>query len=366
MKKVYLDNASSTVIDPSIKILLDNALAEGWANPNSLHRAGQDAALFLSDSRDLVASVLNCSSDEIIFTSCATESNNLVIKSFNINEVLSTKIEHDSIFLLTKNHIKVDADGFVDISDLESKLNSSIKLISIILVNNEIGVIQPLDKIVSVVKSFNPNILIHIDASQAPQHVSLDVEKLGVDLMTLSGQKIYAGKGAGCLYSKKSVKLNPLILGGGQESNNRSGTQNVPAIHAFANALKLCKQTLEKENKRQVVLRDLIINSLLSETVIINGYWSEGDYQNRVANNINLTIKGVDTQVLTTFIDLKGFCISGGSACHSGAIATTNRIIEQLHNHSGANIRVTIGRFTTKEEIESFIIAFKEAIKLFA
>jgi cysteine desulfurase len=389
----YLDYASSTPIDPKVLEEYLKASNEAWANPSSYHGYGQKAKNYLEDSRRVVAEHFQVKPIEVYFTSSATEANNLVfygvvgkflnrlekdIKNSNLRlkpekiHVLISAIEHDSV-LKFKNRfdpesvevelVEVSSEGLIDPDLLISKIKENTILISLIWVNNEIGTIQPVREVAKKLEKLNisrkkkgfPKVLFHTDASQAINYLEPDFENYRPDLLTFSGQKIYAPKGAACLIVKEVVYLKPFIMGGGQESNLRSGTENVPAIWALARALKLCESTRKQESERLLVIRDYLVKRVLGliSGSSINGFWNLRDSKKRIVNNINFAFESVNLEELLTYLDLHGFAVSSGSGCHSGSLQKSS-VLKAIgvDQKTTENLRISLGRQTKKEEIK--------------
>jgi cysteine desulfurase len=392
---VYLDYAASTPVDPEVLKFYQEATEQAWANPNSLHQAGQKAKAYLENSRVRCAQLLNCDRGEIVFTGSATESNNLAIQGVvRGNErmkelrnegnggkahVLMSSIEHDSVLKFGESEVaefetvSVDTQGFVDMKELFSKVKDATVLISLMLVNNEIGTIQPIAEIGRKLQELNiirsqkglPKVYFHCDAVQAVNYLQVDVQALGVDLLTIGSQKIYAPKGAALLFIRQGTPIEPIFFGGGQEKDLRSGTPNVPAIYAFSKALEQCEQLREGETARIRELRDFLFRELKSTLSLleINGFWQDNialERDGRIANNVNFSLPNIDAETLLTYLDLHGFCVSAGSGCHSGSLVQSGVIAALGKNEEGATVRVSLGRGVKKRELEKFIEALDE------
>ncbi|MDD5547559.1 MAG: cysteine desulfurase family protein [Candidatus Pacebacteria bacterium] len=380
MKRTYLDYAATTYIDPKVLKKMKPYLADKFGNPSSLHAAGREARFAIEQARIDVAKVLGCEGKEIIFTGSGTESCNLAV--FGIanfykdkgNHIIISKIEHPAVLEAAKklenqgfevSYLNVDANGLVDINELKEALKKDTILVSIIYANNEIGTIQPIAEISEIVKNFRQKSgavsLFHTDACQAAGALDLDVKKLGVDLMTLNGSKIYGPKGVGCLYISKGVNLEPVIVGGGQESGLRGGTENAALIVGFAEALKMADKIKISESKRLAGLRDYLIKNILKITRSrLNGH-----PEKRLSNNINVSIKGVEGEALALMLDKYRICASTGSACSSRKLAPSHVLLaigitpELAHS----SLRLTLGRKTTKKEINYVLKVLPEVVE---
>jgi len=321
------------------------------------------AAHALNLSRSKVAKILNCHSDEIIFTGSGTESVNLAIKGV-VNKlknkgkhIISTTIEHhavlDTLEFLEKQgfevtYVPVEPNGIVNPEKIKNAIKKETILISVMYANNEIGTIQPIKEIAKIAKE--NNILFHTDACQAANSESLDVQDLNVDLLSINGSKIYGPKGVGCLYKKEGIRIEPLIHGGGQEFNLRSGTENIAAIVGFAKALEIAQKGKEDYKKKLTPLRDYFIENLLKiENTILNG-----DNEKRLPNNVNITFLNIEGEAVLLKLDSEGVCASSGSACTSKSLDPSHVILALGRPYEAAHgsIRFSLSKNTTKEEID--------------
>lgn len=392
MKRVYLDNAATTSMDPRVKKAMDSFWSDDFGNASAIYEEGRVAKKAISEARLKTASILNAKADEIIFTAGGTESDNLAIlgvaraicgisdipqkKSLHI---ITSKIEHHAVlhaceqlkkegFQITE--IGVDEDGIIDLRQLKNALKPETILISIMLANNEIGTIQPIAEISKILRNFRKTLnpkpqtlfpLFHTDAVQAPSYLDLNVEKLGVDMMTINGSKIYGPKGIGILYKKRGIKIEPLLYGGGQESNFRSGTENIPAIVGFTTALELAQKDREKESERQIKLRDRFIKKILEmPNTILNG-----SQDTRLPNNINVSFRGVEGEAIVLYLDAKGVSCSTGSACNSDSLEASHviRAIKRPHEYAHGSVRFTMGKDTKKRELDYVLGILPDIIK---
>ncbi len=387
MKKIYLDNSATTPGDGNVVKAMEKYWAEDFANPSSIHSMGVKAKIALQDARKTVADFLNAHDREIIFTSGGTEANNLAI--FGTAEAfgkkahfITTEIEHSSILECFKklekygnkvSYLKVDERGLVNPKDLRGMIQENTILVSIGYANGEIGVIQPIKEIIKEIrharKEFSMRTpYLHLDASQAAQYCNMNVEELGVDLMTLDGQKIYGPKGIGALYVRDGIDIEPQILGGGQEKDRRSGTENIPFIVGFAKAIGIAKKMKEKESKRLAKLRDGFFDSFKKSipTVVING-----DLNNRLPNNINISILNknsslgdIDGEMLVLRLDEVGIICSSVSACASGSgESEVVRKISGNEMRAKNTLRFSLGRDTKKEDMSYLLRKLSEICK---
>lgn len=382
MKKVYLDYAAATYIDPRVLEKIKPYFKGFFGNPSSLHTAGREVRMVIENARREVADILGAVKDGIIFTGSGTESDNLAILGVAENykkkgkHIIVSKIEHKAILEPAKKlesqgfevtYLDVDKNGLVKISELKKFLRKDTILVSIMYANNEIGVIQPVGEIAQTIKNFREKFnseypLFHSDACQAAGALNLKVKNLGIDLMTLNGSKIYGPKGIGCLYVSKNVKLKPLIIGGSQENNLRAGTENAALIAGFAEALKLADKLKEKESSRLKNLRDYFIGKVLK---IIPHSYLNGDRIRRLPNNINISIAGVEGEALLLMLDKYGIFASTGSACVSRSLDPSHVLLaigispELAHG----SLRVTLGRKTTKKDLDYTLKILEMVVK---
>jgi len=360
-----MDNAAATQLDNAVKQEMQ-LYEEVYFNPSSFHDLGSSARKILENSRQTVAQIINCDSSEIIFASGGTESINLAVKGAAFankqkgNHVITTKIEHPSVLetckYLEKNGFKVtyldvDNEGLLNPEDVKKAVAKETILISVIYANNEIGVIQNIEEIGKIAKE--KNIIFHTDACQASL-LNLDVNKLNVSLMTLNSSKMHGPKGCGILYIKKGTKLEPLIHGGGQEFNLRSGTENLQAIVGFAKALEIAQENKDEISSRLVKLRDKLTASLLKK---IPDSRLNGHKTKRLQNNVNISVKNTESESLILHLNDFGIFVSSGSACSSTKIGISH-VIKALKVHeeyARGTLRITLSKYTTEEEIDYLI-----------
>lgn len=363
---IYLDYAATTPVDPRVLRAMHPYFSGQFGNPGSLHAFGQQAIAAIDKSREAIAASVGAEFREVVFTSSATEANNLVLRGvvkrnkIQHPRIIVSAIEHESVLETAREleregvdvvYLPVDKRGVVVVEKLKELLDERTILVSIIHANNEIGSIQPIAEIAAIVKKF-PHIYFHTDAAQALQFFDCDIRNLGVDFMTISSHKIYGPKGAGVLVMKSKTKLHPLFSGGGQEFGLRSGTENVPAIVGFAKAIELTAAARKKESKRIATLRDQLWRGIkkIYPKAEINGAAGRGQ---ALPNILNVYFPKHSAQDLLTQFDLRGLAASSGSACRSRA-AESSYVIEALgysKERAKASIRFSLGRPTTKAEI---------------
>ncbi|MEM4331087.1 MAG: cysteine desulfurase family protein [Candidatus Pacearchaeota archaeon] len=364
--KIYADNAATTPID---KVVLKEIMkySKFYANPSSKHELGEEARKIIEKARLKIASFINAKENEIIFTSGGSEGNNFIIKGLarrysNKKHILISSIEHPSViepaislekegFIIEK--IKVDKEGILDLEDLKSKIRDDTLLVSVMHVNNEIGTIQPIEEVAKICRE--KKIFFHSDMVQSFKKINIDVKKIGIDFATFSGHKINAPKGIGFVYIKEGNQIEPLIHGGGQERNLRSGTENVLGIVALAKAIEI-KKDIEKIKEQ----RDFIIKELLK----IEGTRLNGSLKKRVYNNINVSFYGIEGESLLLLLSRKGIYVSTGSACSSHKLAESHVLkaigVEPLYLNG--SIRITLD-LLTKKEIFYLIEKIKESVE---
>ena len=364
MKKVYLDYASSTPADCEVVKAMEPYFSEKFGNPGAMHRWGQEAQAAVDESRQKVADFFGCAFEEIIFTGPATESNNIAIrgivrkreKSTPVPHIITSVIEHKSVIETCKDlekegaevtYLPVTKDGFVRPEDVEAAIKENTVLVSIMYVSNEIGTVQPIAEIARAVKG--P--VFHTDAVQAPNYLDCNVENLGVDLLTFSGQKIYGPKGVGGLYIKNGVEVAPFITGGGQEKGIRAGTENVPYIVGLAKAIEIAADMRDKEAARVEKLRNYFIDEVLAK---VPNAGLNGSRENRIPNNANFLFPGAPANNLLIALDQEGIAASSGSTCTIKTV-TPSAVIMALgrsEEEAKQSIRFTLGRGTTKKDID--------------
>jgi len=389
-KRIYMDYAATTPLDSQVKREMDRFWTDDFGNPSAIYKEGVITKKVLEGSRKKTAKAINSHSDEILFTSGGTESNNLVIFGFlnsleeqgaNLADlhIITSAMEHHSVLDCFKefekkgmdvDYVGVGEDGIIDLNVIKELLRPNTVLVSIMYANNEIGTVQPIAKISRIIKKYSeinlgakppselggrtPKLVFHTDASQAPLYLDINVDSLGVDLMTLDGQKIYGPKGVGALYIKRGVSLKPILFGGGQEGGLRPGTENVPLIVGFAKALEIADEEREEESNRLIELRDYFIHRILKE---IPGSQLNGDGVNRLPNNINISIPNIDNEFAIIQMDERGIACSAKSACLSME-GTGSHVLKSLGKDESSirqSLRFSLGKSTTKGDIDYVI-----------
>lgn len=369
--QAYLDNAATTKIDPEVFQVMSRALMEYYGNPSSSHALGRTAKGKMEQARKKVAQLFNASAMEIVFTSGATESNNLAIQSVlnsgKITQVITTDIEHHAVLdtiefychqkKIKLSKVKLDEQGNVDLEDLALLLKEeATSFVSLMHANNEIGNLLPIEKVASLCMEYGA--VFHCDTVQTIGHYVYDLQKMNIDFITCSAHKIHGPKGVGFLYVNKKNKLNPLFLGGNQERGVRAGTENVAAIMGLATALEIAYQGLEENEQNISLCRQQLMNDLKTHLpgVVFNG--NTGDSLSTILN-VELPTKKA-TDVVLFQLDLKGVCVSGGSACSSGSLKGSHVLSAFKKNLQNCNLRLSISRYTTQEEISYAVECLKE------
>jgi len=365
---IYLDHSATTAVDPRVVEAMLPYFGERYGNASSIHSLGREARQALDEARADVAGILNSSPDEIIFTSCGTESDNLAIRGVaRLNRqrgdhIITSRVEHPAVsytceqrekqFGFEVTYVPVDEYGRVDPGDVERAITERTVLISIMYANNEVGTIEPISEIGEIARRHN--IPFHSDAVQGAGSLSLDVRELNVDLLTLSGHKFYGPKGVGVLYVREGVGLLPIQTGGAHEQNRRAGTENVPYIVGLATALKLVEGRREKESRRLTLLRDRLIDGVLSSIphCRLMGHPSE-----RLANNANFIFEYVEGEAILLGLDMHGIAASSGSACATGSAEPSHVLLAMgvPHDVAHGSVRMTLGRENTEQDVDRVV-----------
>lgn len=363
-KRIYADNASTTKIKPEVLKALIPYLSENFGNPSTIYKEGQIAKRAIENARETIALAIGATSKEIFFTGSGTESDNWAIKGSVKNEdhIITSKIEHhavlESCIDCEKNgckvsYLSVDKDGIVCLEELKNAITPKTKLVSVMLANNEIGTIQPIREIAEIIKNkvLNKRIFFHTDAVAAFSDMKIDVNELGVDLLSLSGHKIGAPKGIGALYIKNGVKISNFMNGGMQERGKRAGTENVTGIVGFAKATELLISNFNEKNQKLKNLREELINGICSniKNVKINGHPTL-----RLSGNVNISVNFVEGESLLLMLNEKGIAASSGSACTSGALDPSHVLlaIGLPHEIAHGSLRFTLNEDNDIEDVK--------------
>jgi len=364
LRRIYLDYAATTPTHPEVVKAMLPYFTEVFGNPSSLHSYAQETKGAMEEVRAKIASFIGAQDDEIIFTSGGTESDNTAIKSIAYanenkgNHIITSAIEHHAVLEPCKflerrgfsvTYLPVDENGMVTPDNVRRAITDKTILISIMHANNEIGTIQPIAEIGKIAR--RAGVYFHTDAVQTTEHLPIDVNELGVDLLSMSAHKLYGPKGVGALYVRKGTKLIPLMHGGGQESGRRATTHNVPGIVGLGRAIEIAQMEMGEETERLTSLRDKLITGLMNriESTRLNGH-----PQNRLPNNVNVSISFVEGESMCLNLDLEGICASTGSACTSGNLEPSHTLLALGLSHQDAHgsLRFTLGKWTSEEDID--------------
>ena len=373
-KYVYLDYAATTPMDPRVIEVMNEHFRESYGNSSSLHSMGQKAAQTLGKSRETVASLINAKRDEIIFTSSGTEADNIAILGVALKNqkrgkhIITSVLEHHAVENTCKSlrkkgfsitFLPVDKYGLIDLGELEDMITDETTLISVMFANNEIGTIEPIKEIGAIAKKHD--VLFHTDAVQAFGKIPIDVEAMNIDLLSATAHKLYGPKGVGMLYLRnKGVRegwgkfIEPIMYGGGHEGDMRPSTINVPGIAGFAKAVELAKNEMPKEIEVHTKFRDKIIKNVLEN---IEDSYLNGHPTKRLPNNINLGIRFIEGESIVLDLDSEGIAASTGSACSSKSLEPSHVLlaIGLKPQEAHGSLRVSVGRFTTEEDVDYFL-----------
>jgi len=366
VQRFYFDHNATTPVSSEVLEAWLPALREVYGNASSIHHFGQVAKQQLEAARRQVALLLNAPVRDIVFTSGGTEANNLAIYGVAGagGHIVTTSIEHPAVLnpcdhLQSVTKVAVGSDGVVDPADIRKALLPDTVLISVMHANNEIGTLQPIAEIAAIAKQ--AGVLFHVDGVQAVGKVPVDVEALGVDLYSVSGHKVYAPKGIGVLYVRKGTRLRPLLFGGKHERERRPGTENVPGAVALGCAAELARHTLATESERVAALRDRLEQAVLASipSAHVNGRTAQ-----RTPNTSNIRFDGIEGEAIVISLDLKGFAVSSGSACSSGAVEPSHVLlaIGLSPQDARSSVRFSLGRSNTAEQVDALAKAVAESV----
>jgi len=395
--KVYFDNAATTKVENEVKKLMQPYFDKIYGNASSLHFLGQQSRQAIEEAREKIAGFLGARREEIIFTSCATESNNLAIKGvvfaydflrkqknpkYSFAEkphIITSSIEHHAVLHTTEylekfgfqvTYLPVDKDGVIKVEDVEKNIKKNTVLVSIMYVNNEIGSIQPIKEIGQLLKKINekrdkeklPKIYFHTDAVQAFLYLDCNVQELGVDLLSLTGHKFHAPKGIGLLYIKKGTLILPQQTGGGHEFGLRAGTENIPYIVGLAKAMEIAFENREKEALKIKKLQRMVVDEVLNniEDVVLIGSLTK-----KAPHIVSFCFKNIEGESLVLMLSQKGIATSSGSACTSGKLEPSHVLLAcgvppQIAHGS---LRISLGKYNTEKEVKYFIEVLKKTVK---
>ena len=371
----YFDHAATTAVKEDVVKAMLPYFHENYGNASSIYSIGRKNKKVIENSRQIVAEILGANSKEIYFTSCGSESDNLAIKGVAYanksrgNHIITSKIEHPAVLNTCKRlekegfsvtYLNVNRDGFISLEELENAINDKTILITIMFANNEIGSIQPIKCIGKIAKKHN--VYFHTDAVQAVGNVKINVNELGIDLLSLSAHKFYGPKGMGALYVKNGINFDKIQDGGHQEKNKRAGTENVAGIVGLAKAMELAYKDIDSYNQKLMNLRDYYI--LQIEEKIPYSYLN-GSKNNRLPGNANISFQFIEGESLLLNLDMKGICASTGSACTSGSLEPSHVLMAiGLPNElAHGSLRITFGEENTKEDVDFLVENLKEIVQ---
>lgn len=364
MKRIYLDYAATTPTHPEVVKAMLPYFTESFGNPSSIYSYGQEAKEAVETARAQVARLINARTEEIVFTSGGTEADNFALKGVALandakcNHIITSTIEHHAVLESAKyleqrgfqvTYLPVDKYGLVDPSDVLKAITNKTILVSVMHANNEVGTIEPIAEIGRITRE--TGVYFHTDAVQTVGHIPVNVNELGVDLLSMSAHKLYGPKGVGALYIRKGTKIVSLLHGGEQERRRRASTENVPGIVGLGKAAELAKSEIDEEARRLTLLRDKLTKNLLEriEHTQLNGHPTR-----RLPNNVNISVEYVEGESMCLNLDLEGICASTGSACSSSSAEPSHVLLaiglppQQAHG----SLRFTLGKWTTEEDIE--------------
>lgn len=368
MKRIFLDHAATTPAHPEVVKAMLPYFTSAFGNPSSIYSYGQEAKVAVEKARAKVAGFIGAKSEEVIFTGGGTEADNFALKGVVLanerkgNHLITTSIEHHAVLETCKllerqggfkvTYLPVDGGGLVDPQEVKKAITNKTILVSVMHANNEIGAIEPIEEISKYVKE--AGILFHTDAVQTVGHIPVNVDELGVDLLSISAHKLYGPKGVGALYIRKGTRIFPFVHGGEQERGRRAGTENVPGIVGLSKAIELARQEMGEEAKRLVCLRDRLIQGLLEnlDHVHLNGHPFR-----RLPNNVNVSVDFVEGESMLLNLDLENICASTGSACSSSSLEPSHvlRALGLPPEQAHGSLRFTLGRENTADEIDLVI-----------
>ena len=363
---IYMDNNATTQVAQEVIEEMMPYLNQQYGNPSSMHTFGGQVGKKIKEARQRVASLLGCEPDEIIFTSCGTESDNAAIKGTlsvfpNRRKIITTRVEHPAVLTTCRDlerhgysisEISVDKEGRLDMEELGFRVDDNTAIVSVMWANNETGTVFPVEEIARLVKA--RDVIFHTDAVQAVGKIPLNLKDSAIDLLSLSGHKLHAPKGVGVLYVRRGTRMGTFMHGGHQESGRRGGTENVPGIIALGKACQLAQQHMEEENTRVKALRDKLEKGLLENCP---DCFVNGDIENRLPNTLNISFEFIEGESILMMLDQYGICASSGSACTSGALEPSHvlRAMGVPFTAAHGSIRFSLSRYNTEAEVDLII-----------
>jgi cysteine desulfurase len=374
VRRVYLDHSATTPVDPEVAELIMTYYTSKFGNPSSIHAFGREAKKGLEDARQQIATLIGAQPEEIVFTSGGTEADNMALIGAALanqkkgNHIITSAVEHHAILdtckYLEKQGFKltilpVDEDGLLSVEAVEKALTPETILVSIMHANNEVGTIQPIEEIGKLLQG--KGIIFHVDAVQSLGKIPVNVNDLGVNLLTASSHKIYGPKGVGCLYIRKGTRIQSLVHGGSQERKRRSGTENLPGIVGFGKACELAGQRMEADSAMIADLRDRLMKGIFDKIdhVKLNGHPTK-----RVPTNLNVSFEFIEGESLLLSLDMKGIAGSSGSACTSGSLDPSHVLLSMgiCHEIAHGSLRLTLGRENTVEDVDYVLEVLPEIV----
>jgi cysteine desulfurase len=367
MKRIYLDYAATTPTHPEVMKVMLPYFTDAFGNPSSIHSFGQEAKGAIEKARNQVAALIGAKSEEVVFTGSGTEADNFALKGVALanqgkgNHIIISSIEHHAVLETCKflekqgfpvTYLPVDGYGMVDPSGVKKAITGKTILISVMHANNEVGTVEPIAEIGNIARE--AEIYLHTDAVQTAGHIPVDVNKLNVDLLSISAHKLYGPKGIGALYIRKGTKVSSFMHGGDQERGKRASTENVPAIVGFGKAAEIAQREMLEEAQKLTVLRDQLIEGILKsiEHTQLNGHPVI-----RLPNNVNVSVDYAEGESMLLNLDLAGICASTGSACSSSNLEPSHVLVAMglPHLQAHGSLRFTSGKWTTEEEINQVL-----------
>jgi len=374
MKTIYMDNNATTKVADEVIEEMTPYFGELYGNPSSMHSFGGQVGKKIRQSRERIAALLGCEADEIVFTSCGTESDNTAIRGVlatkpDKRKIITTRVEHLAVLGTCRElehhgytivEVAVDKQGRLDVDELRDRIDNDTAIVSVMQANNETGVIFPIDQIAAMVKT--KGVTFHTDAVQAVGKIPLSLAGSNIDLLSLSGHKLHAPKGVGVLYIRRGTRLAPFMLGGHQESGKRGGTENVPGIIALGKACELAQKHLEEENSRVKQLRDKLEEAILASCpdCMVNG-----DRQHRLGNTSNVSFEYIEGEAILLMLNKFGICASSGSACTSGSLEPSHvlRAMGVPFTAAHGSVRFSLSRYNTEDEVDYVAEKLPEIVK---
>lgn len=374
MQRVYMDYAATTPMLPEVAAAMQPFFSQRFGNPSSIHSMGQEGRDAVEAARGQVAVLIGCQPADVVFTGGGTEADNHAIKGVCLagsergNHIITTAIEHHAViyacnFMKTLGFdvtiLPVDRDGLVDPGDIKKAITGRTLLVSVMQANNEVGAIQPIAEISKITRE--AGVYFHVDAVQAMGHLPIDVDKLGVDLLSASAHKLYGPKGVGMLYIRPGTRILPLLHGGGQEEGRRAGTENVPGIAGFGKAVEIAARDMAKEADTLTVYRDKLIEGILAQ---VGDAYLNGHRQRRLPNNANFSFDFIEGESILMYLDSEGICASTGSAC-SSASSEPSHVLTSLGipvERARGSVRLTMGRWTTEGDVDKVLEALPRIV----